>query len=71
MKNLEQTKLEIIRLYDLIDQTNRALDRHKSFPKPEQDDLAIEKFQDLKNRFTKELFNLLMSLKLDFHLAAA
>lgn len=71
MKNLEQTKLEIIRLYDLIDQTNRALDRHKSFPKPEQDDLAIEQFQDLKNRFTKELFNLLMSLKLDFHLAAA
>jgi hypothetical protein len=71
MKNLEQTKLEIIRLYDLIDQTNRALDRHKSFPKPEQDDLAIEQFQDLKNRFTKELFNLLMGLKLDFHLAAA
>jgi len=71
MKNLEQTKLEIIRLYDLIDQTNRALERHKSHPKPEQDDLAIEQFQDLKNRFTKELFNLLMSLKLDFHLAAA
>ncbi|MFN0034159.1 MAG: hypothetical protein ACKVUS_03770 [Saprospiraceae bacterium] len=71
MGNLENTKAEIARLYDLIDQTNRAIERHKSYPKPEQDDLAIEQFQDLKNRFTKELFHLLMGLKLDFQLAAA
>ncbi|MCW5923833.1 MAG: hypothetical protein KIS77_15935 [Saprospiraceae bacterium] len=68
MKKLEGKKLEIARLYELIDQTNRAIERHRSYPEP--DDEAIEQFQELKDRFTKDLFQLLTELKLDFQLAA-
>lgn len=68
MKKLEGKKLELARLYELIDQTNRAIERHRSFLEP--DDLAIEQFQRLKDQFTKELFQLLDELKLDFQVAA-
>ncbi len=69
MSKLEERKLQIARLYELIDQTNRAIERHKSDDEP--DDLAIEQFVNLKNQFSKELFQLLTELQLDFRLAAA
>lgn len=65
---LEGKKLELVRLYDLIDKTNKMLGRHQSSAEP--DELVISQLIALKNRFTKELLALLKVLELDFQLAA-
>lgn len=65
---MSDKKLALIRLYDLIEKTNKMLAKHRSAPEP--DNLLIEQLLDLKKRFTKELLSLLKTLELDFQVAA-
>jgi hypothetical protein len=68
-KKIEDKKLELFRLYDLINMTNRRIQSQKDILEP--DDIQFQQLIQLKERFTKELFALLSELQLDFHLAAA
>jgi hypothetical protein len=70
MNSIENKKMQTARLYELIDQTNKAVERHLSYPEP--DNLAIGQFKEMKGRFTEDLLHLLRELNLDIqiHLAA-
>jgi hypothetical protein len=68
-KKIEDKKLELFRLYDLINMTNRRIQSQKDILEP--DAIQFQQLIQLKERFTKELFALLSELHLDFQLAAA
>jgi hypothetical protein len=68
-QKLEDKKLELFRLYDLINMTNERIQSQKDIFEPE--DIQFRQLMKLKERFTKERFALLSELQLDFHLAAA
>jgi hypothetical protein len=68
-KKLIDKKLELSRLYDLINMTNSRIQSQKDLLEPE--DVQFQQLIQLKERFTKELFAILSELQLDFHLAAA
>ncbi|GAB3221170.1 hypothetical protein [Spirosoma arcticum] len=70
-KNAGQRTRMIARCADLIERTNMALDRHTARSQP--DELAIEEYTELRERYVQELRELLQGLRLegDIHIRQA